>query len=109
MSDNLLQMVGRRIGDTSDLPEALRNQLVGQSLDDVEKKIVSTLNKRYQGIANIDEIIVGLYRDHLYVTEDRRQLGGKLYRMQKSGIVESAKGKKGVYRLTDEYLLPVAQ
>lgn len=109
MSDNLLQMVGRRIGDTSDLPEALRNQLVGQSLDDVEKKIVSTLNKRYQGIANIDEIIVGLYRDHQYVTEDRRQLGGKLYRMQKSGIVESEKGKKGVYRLTDEYASPVAQ
>lgn len=107
MNDDLLHMVGRRIGDTSDLPEALRSQLVGQSLDDAERKIVSTLNGRYQGVANIDEIIVGLYRDHQYMTDDRRQLGGKLYRMQKSGIVESVKGKKGVYRLTDEFASPV--
>lgn len=109
MEDDLMQMIGRRIGDTSDLPDVLRRQLVGSSLDDVEQKIVYTLNKRYQGIANIDEIIVGLYRDHQYVTEDRRQFGGKLYRMQKSGIVESVKGKKGVYRLTGEYASPVAQ
>lgn len=99
MEDDLLKSVGRRIGDTSDLPEGLKQMLKSAGLDDLEEKIVSTMRSRYDGVANIDEIIVGLYRDSGYIAEDRKMLAGKLYRMTKSGHVESVPKRKGVFRL----------
>lgn len=93
--------LGRRLGDISDLPEALRKQLVQARLDELEEKIVGTLRTRFDGVANVDELIVGLYRDHQYITEDRRMLANKLYRMQKAGLVESVPKRKGVYRLKE--------
>jgi hypothetical protein len=102
MTDDILKTVGRRLGDLSDLPDALRKQIAAARLDDLEEKIVKTIRERYGGIANIDEIMVGLYRDHQYVTEDRRQLANKLYRMQRERIVESVPKRKGVYKLIEE-------
>ncbi|MGM9516988.1 hypothetical protein ACS5PK_22270 [Roseateles sp. DB2] len=93
--------LGRRLGDLSDLPEALRKQIAIAKLDDLEEKIVKTLRDRFGGIANMDELIVGLYRDHAYITEDRRKLANKLYRMQQGGLVESVPKRKGVYRLKE--------
>lgn len=71
---DLPKNLGRRLGDLSDLPEALRAQIVVAKLDDLEAKIIKTMTERFEGVANVDEIIVGLYRDHQYITEDRRQL-----------------------------------
>lgn len=51
MSDDFLSNVGKRLGDLSDLPEALRKQLVATKLDDLEEKIIETLNKRFDGVA----------------------------------------------------------
>lgn len=99
MEDDLLKSVGRRIGDTSDLPDVLKQILKSAGLDELEEKIVSTMRGRYDGVANIDEIIVGLYRDFGYVSEDRKILASKLYRMTKSGHVESVPKRKGVFRL----------
>lgn len=106
MSDDVLNSVGKRLGDISDLPEALRKQLVSAKLDDLEEKIVETLKKRFEGVANVDELIVGLYRDFGYITEDRRVFGNKLYRMCKTGLLESVPKRKGVYKLkeTDDAL-----
>lgn len=102
MSDDLLSNVGKRLGDLSDLPEALRKQLVATKLDDLEEKIIETLNKRFDGVANVDELIVGLYRDFGYITEDRRVLANKLYRMCKTELIESVPKRKGVYRIKAE-------
>lgn len=102
MTDDILKSVGRRLGDLSDLPEALRKQIASAKLDDLEEKIIKTIKERFGGIANVDEIIVGLYRDHQYVTEDRRQLANKLYRMQKAGLVESVPKRKGIYKTPQE-------
>lgn len=102
MTDDILKSVGRRLGDLSDLPEALRKQIASVRLDDLEEKIIKTIRERFDGIANVDEIIVGLYRDHQYVTEDRRQLANKLYRMQKAGLVESVPKRKGIYKTPQE-------
>lgn len=102
MSGDILKSVGRRLGDLSDLPEALRKQIASIKLDDLEEKIIKTIRVRFGGIANVDEIIVGLYRDHEYITEDRRQLANKLYRMQKAGLVESVPKRKGIYRTQQE-------
>lgn len=98
MSDERLKMVGRRLGDLSDLPEALRKQIQATKLDELEEQIIGVLDSLFDGIANVDEIIVGLYRKYGYVTEDRRQLANKLYRMQKSELVFSVAGRKGVYQ-----------
>lgn len=102
MDDETLKNVGRRLGDLSDLPEALRKQIAAAKLDDLEEKIIKTIRERFDGVANVDEIIVGLYRDHKYITEDRRQLANKLYRMQKVGLVESVPKRKGVYKVKKE-------
>lgn len=92
--------VGKRIGDISDLPDSVRDQLKFAQIDDLEQKILKTLNRRYGGIATIDEIIVGLYRDCSYETKDRRDVANKLYRMTKSGLLISVAGKRGVYSVT---------
>jgi hypothetical protein len=102
VTDDILKSVGRRLGDLSDLPEALRKQIASVRLDDLEEKIIKTIRERFDGVANVDEIIVGLYRDHQYVTEDRRQLANKLYRMQKAGLVESVPKRKGIYKTPQE-------
>lgn len=97
--NDLLDRVGRRLGDVSDLPEEVRKQLHAIKLDDLESKIVATLRDRFEGIANVDELIVGLYRDHRHIVDDRRMLANKLYRMCKSGLLESVAKRKGVYKL----------
>ena len=102
MTDDILKQVGRRLGDLSDLPDALRKQIAAAKLDDLEEKILKTIRERFDGVANVDEIIVGLYRDHQYITEDRRQLANKLYRMQKACLIESVPKRKGVYKIKQE-------
>lgn len=99
--DALPKDLGRRLGDLADLPEALRKQIVAVKLDDLEQKIVTTLRDRFGGVANLDELMVGLYRDHQYITEDRRKLANKLYRMQQAELVESVPKRKGVYKLKE--------
>lgn len=102
MNDELLKNVGRRLGDLSDLPEALRKQIAATKLDDLEEKIIKTMRDRFEGIANVDEMIVGLYRDHEYITDDRRKLANKLYRMQQAGLIESIPKRKGVYKVKEK-------
>jgi len=98
MSNDILDKVGNRLGDLSDLPEALRKQLNAGKMDE---KILKTMRQRYDGMATIDEIIVGLFRDFEYVTEDRRTLANKLYRMTKAGHLESVPKRKGVWKVKD--------
>ena len=99
---DLPKNLGRRLGDLSDLPEALRAQIVVAKLDDLEAKIIKTMTERFEGVANVDEIIVGLYRDFEYITEDRRQLANKLYRMQKSSLLDAVPKRKGAYKVKEQ-------
>ncbi|TXD94237.1 hypothetical protein FUT87_07450 [Mitsuaria sp. TWR114] len=101
MNPELPKDLGRRLGDLSDLPEALLKQINAVKLDDLEEQIVTLLREKFGGVANVDELIVGLYRDYNYITEDRRKLGSKLYRMQQSDLIESVPKRKGVYRLKE--------
>lgn len=89
--------VGHRIGDISDLPPELLSQLSIQKLDEVEQAVVNTLTYRYRGIATIDEILVGIYRDSGLIQTDRRKFANKLYRMQNARLIKSVDGRKGVY------------
>jgi hypothetical protein len=101
MSNDVLDKVGKRLGDLSDLPEALRKQLNTGKMGDLEEKILKTMRQRYDGIATIDEILVGLFRDFQYVTEDRRTLAGKLYRMTRAGHLEGVPKRKGVWKVKE--------
>ncbi len=99
MSNEHMSDVGHRIGDVSDLPPELLSQLSIQKLDEVEQAVVNTLTSRYSGIATIDEILVGIYRDSGVLQTDRRKFANKLYRMQSARLIKSADGRKGVYCL----------
>jgi len=92
-----LEKIGKRIGNTLDLPEELRSQLQISKMDELETKILDVL-KSLEGIGNIDEIMVGLYRSH-GIIQNRGFISNKLYRMSKNQSIESIKGKKGAYRI----------
>ncbi len=92
-----LDKVGKRLGNTSDLPEELKNQLQATKTDELERQILDVLSN-LEGVGNLDELLVGLYRKY-NVIQDRQFLSNKLYRMAKTGHVKSIKGKKGVYQM----------
>lgn len=93
------QPIGKRIGDTQDLPDELKSQLNAYKTDELEDWIINTLNKRYEGIASLDEIIVGLYREYGYITKERKYINSKIYRMRNRNLLESVPKRKGVYRV----------
>ncbi|MBK6802824.1 MAG: hypothetical protein IPG83_15460 [Novosphingobium sp.] len=93
---NYPENFGRRIGRLEDLPEALRNQLQLAKVADLDQAIVDLIRDDLEGVANLDEILVGLYRRRGEVLE-RHFLSNKLYRMNKAGLIRSVSGKKGVY------------
>lgn len=78
------------------LPQNILDQLKGNKLDDMEKKILDVLTNLYSGLANIDEIIVGMFRTY-GVIKTRDYYVGKLYKMAKDEIILSVEKKKGVY------------
>jgi len=101
MSTDILENVGKRLGDLSDLPEALRKQLNAATWNSLEEKILETMRWRYDGIATTDEILVGLFRDFKHVPKDRRTLSNKLYRMTKTGCLESVPQRKGAWKVKE--------
>ncbi|MDD3183645.1 MAG: hypothetical protein PHD48_12715 [Alphaproteobacteria bacterium] len=98
MNENSLDKVGKRLGNLSDLPDELKKQLQATKTDELERQILDVLSG-LEGIGNIDEVLVGLYRK-FSVIQERAFLSNKMYRMAKAGHLKSVKGKKGVYEMT---------
>lgn len=100
MIDSLPEELGNRFGDLSDLPDELVRQIPATRVDESEKIILSVLADRFGGMATVDEILVGMYRETGEVL-DRSKLAGKLYRMvtRRPQLLESVQGKRGVYRV----------
>ena len=92
-----------RLGDISDLPQALKDQLAQGRSDDLEQTIINVIRARYNGAAAIDEILVGVYRETGEVLE-RQPLSTKLYRMTRKQVLHSVSGRKGIYSVS-----PVAE
>ena len=97
MDKDIPQNFGRRFGEIDDLPDSLKAQLQAIKIGDVEQVIIDMLRDDFEGIANLDEILVGLYRRKREVFE-RQFISNKLYRMNKAGLIASVPKKKGVYR-----------
>ena len=81
------------------LPEKIKRELCFGKTDDFSNKIINVLYS-YKGIANIDEIIIGMYRTY-GVIKTRNYYVGKLYKMTKKFLINSVKGKKGIYTTLD--------
>lgn len=90
--------IGRRIGDTDDLPEKLKAQLRAPNATALEKQILDIV-KELGGACTVDEVMVSLWRKHKVMTEDRRALANRLYRMTVKGQLDSVRGRKGVFAL----------
>ena len=97
MNDDLPADLGRRFGDMSDLPDELKNQLQAGRVGELEQEVIAVLDELYGGVANVDEILVGLYRKQEKI-HPRQYIANKLYRMVSAGQIESVPKKKGVYR-----------
>lgn len=100
MNDDLPQDLGNRFGDLSDLPESLIKQIPSARTDEVEQQIIDLLRMELEGVASVDEVLVGLFRKTGTV-HDRKKLSSKLYRMVNSRpqLLVAIERKRGVYRL----------
>ncbi len=95
--DELPESLGRRVGNLDDLPDSLLAQLQVGRVDELHERIVHSL-RQLDGTANLDEVLVALYRATGEVYK-RPYLSNKMYRMAQAGAIESVPKKKGVYRL----------
>jgi hypothetical protein len=94
---NLPESLGRRVGDLEDLPDSLLSQLQVGKVDELHEQIIHSL-RLLDGVANLDEVLVALYRTTGEVYK-RPYLSNKMYRMAQASAIESVPKKKGVYRL----------
>lgn len=92
--------VGSRFGDLRDLPEELLRQIPATRVDESERQIMEVIKGIYDGVASVDEILVGLYR-LTGVVNDRKKLAGKLYRMVSNTppLLLSVEKRRGVYQI----------
>lgn len=96
--------IGRRVGNIDDLPEELKKNLQIAKTDELEEMILSVLNDMYSGMANLDEIIVGIYRKYDEIIDNRQFLSNKMYRMSQNKLLYSVMGKKGAYTTNKELI-----
>ena len=85
------------IGDLSDLPPELVAELSASQIDVLERQIL-TIIEACGGSADLDQILIGLYR-RFRVIQKRRFVQNKLWRMVRKGRVENTKSARGVFRL----------
>ena len=108
-ADHMLHLEGLtsalppELGNIHDLPQELLDELSVAKTDELEDQIVTVINA-YGGVATLDQILVGLYRK-FKVTQKRRFVQNKLYRMS---MVWGVDGRKGVYT-TDESMVSDAE
>ncbi|APG61807.1 hypothetical protein LPB140_02000 [Sphingorhabdus lutea] len=95
--NNIPDNLGQRIGNINDLPDDLLSELnIGKP--DREEEMLFAALRSLDGIGNIDEIMVAVFRRDGQILK-RKLVSNKLYRMSRAGKIESVPKKKGVYRL----------
>lgn len=84
-----------KLGDLSDLPEELRAELSGVEIDEFQSQLITVINS-YGGVADLNQVLVGLFRK-FQVVQTRRFAQQKLWRMTTDGVVWTVPKRKGVY------------
>ncbi len=98
MAEDVYGKLGKRIGNIESLPKELTEQLKSYKVNDDERVVVAVIKEIYEGMATIDEILVGIYRRKGKV-EDRAALARMIHRLVKSGNLEPVKQRKGAYKI----------
>jgi hypothetical protein len=101
--------IPRDLGDLSDLPEELLRELSVKKTDELEDQILTIMRACEGSEVNLDQILVGLYRK-FKVSQTRRFLQNKLYRMYKKDLVYPVPGRRayslepqlGIYSSEDD-------
>ena len=94
---SITKPVPKTLGDISDLPDELKAELSAIKTDDVEDQIFTIINSCEGKQANIDTILVELYRRFQGVHK-RTYITNKLWRMvNKSEMLWGGEGGKGYY------------
>lgn len=97
--------VPRTLGDISDLPQELLDELSAIKTDELEDQIFSIINASDEKEANIDTILVELFR-RFGSLQKRTYITNKLWRMtQKDGIIWPSEGK-GYYTTIEPNTAP---
>ena len=82
-------------GELKDLPEELIQELSVTESDKIDYSIVELVNS-HGGVASLDRILVGLYKETNEVPK-RHNLNARIYRMMQKRLLYGVPGKKGVY------------
>jgi hypothetical protein len=90
----------QNLGDLSDIPPELLSELSGIKTDDLEDKVVTVINS-YGGTADLDQVLVALYRKFKLI-HTRRFIQNKLWRMSQKGYIYPVPKKKGVYSTKEQ-------
>lgn len=96
MSDNER---GSRLGEIDDLPDELKSQLVGMDVDGKDTKVCDIVID-FSGVANINEIMVGLYRKYNQIIK-RHSVQSRVNRMVAKGRLFRTPGNRGYYQTSD--------
>ena len=98
-----LRPVAPDLGDLSDLPEELMQQLNVTKVDELEQQLRDIVAAAEGREIGLDQILIELWRRHKVVGE-RRFVMNKLYRMAQKGTITSVEGKKGSYCLPKPFV-----
>jgi len=84
------------LGDLSDLPPELVKELNLNAPSELEQRIIAIIKKADDKKANINTILVELFKRH-NVVQKRRNMQNKLWRMMDQKQIWGVDGEKGVY------------
>lgn len=94
-----LKPLPSRLGDLSDLPEELRAELSVPRTDELENQIMVVIQS-YGGTADLDQILIGLFRN-FKIVQKRKYLQQRAWKLCQKNMIWSIRGKKGVYTLNE--------
>ena len=84
------------LGDLSDIPAELLSELTLAAPSQLEQRIIAIIKNSDDEKANINTILVELFRRHS-VKQKRRNMQNKLWRMTSNSLIWGVDGEKGVY------------
>ena len=89
------------LGDLSDIPRELLDELTLAAPSELEQRIIAIIKNSEDEKANINTILVELFRRH-GVKQKRRNMQNKLWRMTSNKLIWGVEGEKGVYSTIKE-------
>ena len=95
-----MEDLGKRF-NTTDLPKELINELNLSQNDKEEEMILSVIKNQFNGIASLNEILVGIYKEYNEIKK-RRDITLKMGKLTRKGLLISVEEKKGVYKFPEK-------